>query len=217
MWIDGVKVRFAGKTGNSCTYHNVCNLTIKQKDNYLYYRWLDRQFEDIFKEKEKNEQKIKNGDTELVDIFKKYSYLPKNNPNKAIILSKENNLKLMEEIYITVQKFYEDKKITNTVQKRFLINSDFNLSVYLSKFSELDFFEQVKLLSDIITVLLKSNVSNQGKILEFGVDLEKKKDKNKTETSIADFKKSTEIKYSFSIIKQSITGFKTKKIAIYEK
>ena len=215
--VDGVKVRLAGKTGNNCTYHNTCNLTIKQKDNYLYYRWLDKQFENIFKEKEKNEQKTKNGDAELVDIFKKYSYLPKNNPNKAIILSKENNLKLMEEIYKTVQKLYEDKKVTNTVQKRFLIDNNFNLSAYLSKFSELDFFEQVKLLSDIITVLIKSNVSNSGKILDLGVNIEKKEDKNKLETSISDFHKSVEIKYSFSIIKQSITGFNTKKIIVYKK
>ncbi len=214
--IDGVKVRFAGKTGNNCTYHNVCNLTIKQKANYLYYRWLDKQFDDIFKEREKNEQKIKDGETELVDIFKKYSYLPKKDPKIAIILSKENNLKLMQEIYKTVQKLHEDKKITNTVQQRFLINKIFNSNAYLSKFSELDFFEQVKLLVDIITVLLKSNVSNSGQILDLGVDIEKKKDKN-YKTSISDFHKAVEIKYSFSIIKESITGFKTKKIKVYEK
>lgn len=206
--IDGVKVRFAGKTGNNCTYHNTCNLTIKQKANYLYYRWLDKQFEDIFKEKEKNEQKIKDGETELVDIFKKYSYLPKKDPIKAIILSKENNLKLMQEIYKTAQKLYENKKITNTVQQRFLINKIFNSNAYLSKFSELDFFEQVKLLVDIITVLFKSNVSNCGQILDLGDDIEKR---------IGDFHKTVEIKYSFSIIKESITGFKTKKIKVCEK
>ena len=206
--IDGVKVRFAGKTGNNCAYHNVCNLTIKQKANYLYYRWLDKQFDDIFKEKEKNEQKIKDGETVLVDIFKKYSYLSKKDPKKAIILSKENNLKLMQEIYKTAQKLYENKKITNTVQQRFLINKIFNSNVYLSKFSELDFFEQVKLLVDIITVLFKSNVSNCGQILDLGDDIEKK---------INDFHKTVEIKYNFSIIKESITGFKTKKIKVYEK
>ena len=188
--VDGVNVRLTGKTNNECIYHNTCDFTIKQKDNYLYYRWLDKQFEDIFKEKEKNDEKIRNDkNSELVDIFKKYSYLPKNDSKKAIILSKENNLKLMEEIYATIQKMFKEKKITSTVQQRFLIKNGFNSSAYLSKFSELDFFKQVELLIAFIRVLLKSNVSNQGKILDLGRDIEKKKNKDDARTAIIDFKK----------------------------
>lgn len=218
--VDGVKVRLAGKTNKSCVYHNTCNLTLKHKDNYLYYRWLDKQFEDIFKEKEKNDEKINKGlNSELVDIFKKYSYLPKNNSSKAIILSKENNLKLMAEIYEIVQKLFENKKVTTTVQQRFLINNNFDLSLYLSKFSALDFFKQVDLLIAVIKVLLKSDVSNQGKILDLGLDIENKKDKDKGDlkTSVGDFSKTVEIKYNFSVIKESITGFKTKKITVFKK
>lgn len=225
--IDSVKVRLAGKTNDRCVYHNTCNLTLKQKANYLYYRWLDKQFEDIFKEKEKNDEKIKKGlNSELVDIFKKYSYLPKNNSKKAIILSSENNLKLMEEIYATVQKLFENKKVTTTVQQRFLIKNNFDQSAYLSKFSELDFFKQIELLIAIMTVLLKSNVSNQGKILDLGIDNEKKKEKNKNKnkkdvddvrTSVGEFTKNLEINYSFSIVRESTTGFKTKKITVFKK
>ena len=225
--VDGVKVRLAGKTNDRCVYHNICELTLKQKTNYMYYRWLDKQFEDIFKEKEKNDEKIKKGlNSELVDIFKKYSYLPKNDSKKAIILSRENNLKLMEEIYSTVQKLFENKKVTTTVQQRFLINNNFDLSAYLSKFSELDFFKQIELLIAVMTVLLKSNVSNQGKILELGIDNEKKKEKNKNKnkkdvddvrTSVGQFTKNLEINYSFSIVRESTTGFKTKKITVFKK
>ena len=216
--VDGVNVRLTGKTNNECIYHNTCDFTIKQKDNYLYYRWLDKQFEDIFKEKEKNDEKIKNDkNSELVDIFKKYSYLPKNDSKKAIILSKENNLKLMEEIYTTIQKMFKEKKITSTVQQRFLINNNFDSFVYLSKFSELDFFKQVELLIAFIRVLLKSNVSNQGKILDLGRDIEKKKNKDDARTAIIDFKKNVEIQYSFCIIKESTTGFKTKKTTVFKK
>ena len=210
--VDGVKVRLAGKTGENCVYHNTCEFTIKQKENYSYYRWLDKQFEDIFKEKEKNDEKIKKGENSgLVDIFKKYSYLPKNNSKKAIILSKENNLKLMQEIYTTVRKLYDDNKITTTVKNRFLINNNFDLPAYLSKFRELDFFKQAELLIAFIRVLLKSNVSNAGKILDLGRDIEKKNNEAKLMTSINSFVKSVDIKYSLSIIKESVTGFKTKK------
>lgn len=210
--IDGVKVRLAGKTGKNCLYHNTCNLTLKQKDNYLYYRWLDKQFEDIFIEKGKNAEKIKNDEnSDIVVIFKKYSYLPKNNSKKAIILSKENNLKLMKEIYETVQKLFENKKVTTTVQQRFLLDNNFDLTTYLSKFSELDFFKQIELLVAFIRILLKSNVSNQGKILDLGCDTQKKKNKDEIRTAIIDFCKNVEIKYSFSIVKESVTGFKTRK------
>lgn len=210
--IDGVKVRLAGKSAENCIYHNTCNLTLKQKDNYLYYRWLDKQFENIFIEKEKNAEKIKKCEnSNLVDIFKKYSYFPKNNSKKAIILSKENNFKLMKEIYETVQKLFENKKVTTTVQQRFLLNDNFDLSAYLSKFSELDFFKQVELLIAFIRTLLKSNVSNQGKILDLGCDTQKKKNKDEIRTAIIDFCKNVEIKYSFSIVKESVTGFKTRK------
>ncbi len=216
--IDGVKVRLAGRTGNNCVYHNTYNLTLKQNDNYLYYQWLDKQFEDIFKEKEKNDEKIKKGqNSDLVDIFKKYSLFPKNDSKKAIILSKENNLKLMEEIYKTVQKQFENRKITTTVQHRFLINGKFNLAEYLTRFEKLDYFEQIKLLVAFITILLKSNVSNCGKILDLDVNLEKKKDKNETKTAIIDFFKTSEIKYNFSFISESITGFKTNKIVVFNK
>ncbi len=214
--VDGVKVRLAGKSAENCVYHNTCNLTLIHKDNYLYYRWLDKQFDDIFKEKEKNEEKIKKGqNSELVDIFKKYSYLPKNNSSKAIILSKENNLKLMAEIYDIVQKLFEDMKVTTTVQQRFLIENKFDSSAYLSKFSELDFFNQVELLIAFIRVLLKSDVSNKGKILDLGCDIEKKKNKDELKTSVSDFHKTVEIKYSFSITKESVTGFKTKKTTVF--
>lgn len=216
--VDGVKLRLAGKTGENCVYHNTCNLTLKQKDNYLYYRWLDKQFEDIFKEKEKNDEKIKKGlNSELVDIFKKYSYLPKNNSKKAIILSRENNLKLMEEIYEIVQKLFENKKVTVTVQQRFLINNNFDSSAYLSKFSKLDFFNQLELLIAFIRILLKSDVSNQGKILDLGCDVEKKKNKDDLKTSVSDFHKTVKIKYNFSVIKESTTGFKTKKTTVFKK
>lgn len=216
--VDGVKLRLAGKTGDNCVYHNTCNLTLRNKDNYLYYRWLDKQFEDIFKEKEKNDEKIKKGlNSELVDIFKKYSYLPKNNSKKAIILSKENNLKLMEEIYEIVQKLFENKKVTVTVQQRFLINNNFDSSTYLSKFSELDFFNQLELLIAFVKILLKSDVSNQGKILDLGCDIEKKKNKEQLKTSVSDFRKTVEIKYNFSVIKESTTGFKTKKTIVFKK
>lgn len=220
--VDGVKVRLAGKTKGSCVYHNTCNLTLKQKDIYLYYRWIDKQFEDIFKEKEKNDKKIKEGqNSELVDIFKKYSYFPKNNSKKAIILSRENNSKLMEEIYETAQRLFDNKKVTTTVQQRFLINNNFNSSAYLSKFSELDFFKQVELLVAFIRVLLKSDVSNQGKILDLGCEIDKKKDKDQDKcdfrTALGDFNKTVEIKYNFSVIKELTTGFKTKKTTVFKK
>ena len=209
--VDGVRVRLAGKTNDRCLYHNTCNLTLKQKDNYLYYRWLDKKYKDIFDDKAKNDEKINKGEnSDLVDIFKKHSLYPKNNSKKAIILSKENNLKLMKEIYETVQKLFENKKVTTTVQLRFLLNNNFDLSGYLSKFSELDFFKQVELLMAFITVLLKSDVSNQGQILELGHDTEKKK-------HIVDFSRAVEIEYCFSIIKESVTGFKTKKYIVFNK
>ena len=69
--IDGVKVRLAGRTGNNCVYHNTYNLTLKQNDNYLYYQWLDKQFEDIFKEKEKNDSIIQERYNELKSAITK--------------------------------------------------------------------------------------------------------------------------------------------------
>jgi len=143
--------------------------------------------------------------------------LPKTNSKKAIILSKENNLKLMGEIYEIVQKLFEHKKVTTTVQQRFLINNNFDSSAYLSKFSELDFFKQIELLIAILKVLLKSDVSNQGKILDLGCEIEKKKNKDDLKTSVSDFHKTVEIKYNFSIIKESTTGLKTKKTIVFKK
>lgn len=143
--------------------------------------------------------------------------MPKNDSKKATVLSRENNLKLMEEIYETVQKLFEDMKVTTTVQQRFLINNNFDSFAYLSKFSELDFFNQVELLIAFIRVLLKSDGSNQGKILDLGCDIEKKKNKDDLKTSVSDFHKTVKIKYNFSVIKESTTGFKTKKTIVFKK
>lgn len=218
--VDGVRVRLAGKTGENCTYHNTCNLSLKQKDNYLYYRWLDKQFEEISLDDKNNNDKIKNGETnKIVDIFEKFTKKierDKHFKNSAVSL-KERNIKLMKEIYETVQKLFENKKITTTVQQRFLLNNNFDSTGYLSKFSKLDFIKQVELLMAFIRTLLKSDVSNQGKILDLGKDADKKKNKDKSRTAINDFAKSVEIKYSFTIIKESVTGFKTKKYIVFNK
>lgn len=69
----------------------------------------------------------------------------------------------------------------------------------LELFNGLSIKEQVQILITIMTKLVKANNSNQGKL--FGVNY-------------VDYSKSSVLIYPFSVIKESITGFYTKKIII---
>jgi CRISPR-associated endonuclease Csn1 len=67
-------------------------------------------------------------------------------------------------------------------------------------FSTMSIEDQMDTLVTIVTRLLKANTSNQGKL--FG-------------KSYIDFTKNCKIKYDFSIIKESVTGFYTKRVDIH--
>lgn len=75
----------------------------------------------------------------------------------------------------------------------------------LEVFKSKSFIEQIDILETILTRLIKANASNQGKLFD---------------TEYNDFKKASNIikkfesQYSFSLVRESVTGFYTKRIDI---
>ncbi|MEA4821144.1 MAG: hypothetical protein VB122_02745 [Erysipelotrichales bacterium] len=116
--------------------------------------------------------------------------------NKKLILAIDMANAIYEEIITKI-----DKDNNNSKTKLFSpkISDVINSENKKMNFSNCDLKDKLISLLTIITKLCKANTSNQGKL--FGI-------------SYVDYARSSNIQYSFSIIRESVTGFYTKKIDI---
>ncbi len=134
-------------------------------------------------------------------VFKEFERMKSNRTNTDLFpqslfdreINFESNKRVFQSIRDRIAKNAK-KYSPNTLSRLFNEQIDYD-----NYFSKLNLVDQVKLIKTIVTNLLSANTSNQGKL--FGVNY-------------IDYSVSSNVKYSLSIVKESITGFYQKRVDV---